>query len=156
MVGHSQIHATSGDLSKGDTGPLPFAAENKLQPSGSLKDTVISAKAATVKEHNMTLWQGIRLYPKAIGWSVLISTCIAMEGERCTVQICLKPRIQLIPPRLRCLSHQQFLRISSIQSQIRGTDSGRILPGPGTLAGCIIERSQCWRDARVDAQWLRI
>ena len=28
----------------------------------------------------MTLWQGIKLYPKAVGWSVLISTCIAMEG----------------------------------------------------------------------------
>jgi hypothetical protein len=28
----------------------------------------------------MTLMQGIRLYPKAIGWSIVISTCIAMEG----------------------------------------------------------------------------
>jgi hypothetical protein len=28
----------------------------------------------------MTLWQGIKLYPKAVGWSLLISTCIAMEG----------------------------------------------------------------------------
>jgi SP family general alpha glucoside:H+ symporter-like MFS transporter len=28
----------------------------------------------------MSLWQGIKLYPKAVGWSVLISTCIAMEG----------------------------------------------------------------------------
>ena len=24
------------------------------------------------KEHNMTLWEGIKLYPKAIGWSMLI------------------------------------------------------------------------------------
>lgn len=38
------------------------------------------AKAATEKEHKMTLLQGIRLYPKAIAWSILISTCIAMEG----------------------------------------------------------------------------
>lgn len=28
----------------------------------------------------MTLLQGIKLYPKAVAWSVLISTCIAMEG----------------------------------------------------------------------------
>jgi len=28
----------------------------------------------------MTLMQGIRLYPKAVFWSLLISTCIAMEG----------------------------------------------------------------------------
>ncbi|KAH8712212.1 general substrate transporter [Phaeosphaeriaceae sp. PMI808] len=44
-------------------------------------DRVINdARLATEKEHNMTLMQGIRLYPKAIGWSVLISTCIVMEG----------------------------------------------------------------------------
>ena len=28
----------------------------------------------------MTLLQGIKIYPKALAWSVLISTCIAMEG----------------------------------------------------------------------------
>ncbi|KAI8943545.1 hypothetical protein NX059_001541 [Plenodomus lindquistii] len=44
-------------------------------------DRVVSdARHATEKEHKMTLWQGIKLYPKAIGWSVLISTCIVMEG----------------------------------------------------------------------------
>jgi MFS transporter, SP family, general alpha glucoside:H+ symporter len=41
---------------------------------------VHDAKAATDDEKKMTLTQGIRLYPKAIFWSVLISTCIAMEG----------------------------------------------------------------------------
>ena len=39
-----------------------------------------NAKSATDKEQSMTLMQGIRLYPKAILWSVLISTCIVMEG----------------------------------------------------------------------------
>ena len=37
-----------------------------------------SAKSATEKEHKMTLMQGIRLYPKAIFWSVLISSTIIM------------------------------------------------------------------------------
>lgn len=41
---------------------------------------VEDAKAATDKEQSMTLLQGIRTYPKAVAWSVLISTCIAMEG----------------------------------------------------------------------------
>ncbi|KAH7073810.1 general substrate transporter [Paraphoma chrysanthemicola] len=41
---------------------------------------ITDARNATEKEHNMTLLQGIKLYPKAIGWSVLISTCIVMEG----------------------------------------------------------------------------
>lgn len=45
-----------------------------------MRDLIQDAKRATEKEHRMTIWQGIRLYPKAIGWSVLISTCICMEG----------------------------------------------------------------------------
>lgn len=40
-----------------------------------------NAKNATEKEHQMSLWQGIKLYPKAVAWSMLISTCIVMEGE---------------------------------------------------------------------------
>ncbi|KAH6611722.1 hypothetical protein B0J18DRAFT_83878 [Chaetomium sp. MPI-SDFR-AT-0129] len=44
-------------------------------------DRVIQgAKTATEKEQKMTLLQGIKLYPKAIAWSILISTCIVMEG----------------------------------------------------------------------------
>ena len=39
-----------------------------------------NAKTATDKEQSMTLLQGIKLYPKAIAWSMLISTCIVMEG----------------------------------------------------------------------------
>ncbi|PTB36684.1 uncharacterized protein TrAFT101_007438 [Trichoderma asperellum] len=43
--------------------------------------TVIEhARAATAKEQKMTLLQGIKLYPKAIAWSMIISTCIVMEG----------------------------------------------------------------------------
>jgi len=44
-----------------------------------------NAKFATDKEQRMTLLQGIRLYPKAVAWSVLISCCICMEGY----QLCL-------------------------------------------------------------------
>ena len=44
-------------------------------------DEVFSnAKSATAKEQKMSLLQGIKLYPKAVGWSMLISTCICMEG----------------------------------------------------------------------------
>jgi SP family general alpha glucoside:H+ symporter-like MFS transporter len=38
------------------------------------------AKGATQKEHDMTLKQAAKLYPNAIGWSVLLSTAIIMEG----------------------------------------------------------------------------
>jgi SP family general alpha glucoside:H+ symporter-like MFS transporter len=45
------------------------------------KNTIIDhARAAATNEQNMTLLQGIKLYPKAIFWSILISTCIVMEG----------------------------------------------------------------------------
>ncbi|KAH8600767.1 sugar porter family MFS transporter [Bisporella sp. PMI_857] len=43
-------------------------------------EVIRGAKSATEKEHKMTLLQGIKLYPKAVAWSILISTCIAMEG----------------------------------------------------------------------------
>ena len=38
------------------------------------------AKEATDAEHAMTVRQAIKLYPKAITWSVLLSTAIAQEG----------------------------------------------------------------------------
>lgn len=53
---------------------------------GTKKSQILEfAKSASDKEQNMTLMQGIKTYPKAILWSVLISTCIVMEGY----QICL-------------------------------------------------------------------
>lgn len=41
----------------------------------------------------MTLMQGVRLYPKAVAWSMLISTCIVMEG----FQVCLLPNFYAFP-----------------------------------------------------------
>lgn len=38
------------------------------------------AAKATQAEQTMTLMQGLRLYPKAVGWSVLLSCAIIMEG----------------------------------------------------------------------------
>ncbi|RYC88092.1 Alpha-glucosides permease MPH2 [Fusarium oxysporum f. sp. narcissi] len=45
----------------------------------TVKDTSI-AKQAAEEEHNLTLLQAIRKYPKAVMWSVLLSTSIIMEG----------------------------------------------------------------------------
>ena len=38
------------------------------------------AKAGAQAEHRMTFLQGMKLYPKAIGWSVVLSLTIVMEG----------------------------------------------------------------------------
>jgi len=60
--------------------PLTFPEKDQLTPTSSMEKIVDNARAATEKEHKMTLLQGIKLYPKAVAWSLLISTCIAMEG----------------------------------------------------------------------------
>ncbi|OJD16372.1 hypothetical protein ACJ73_08890 [Blastomyces percursus] len=52
-----------------------------------------SAKLATDKEQRMTLLQGLKLYPKAAAWSMLISTCIVMEGY----DICLVNNFYAFP-----------------------------------------------------------
>ncbi|KAL1307008.1 hypothetical protein AAFC00_005637 [Neodothiora populina] len=43
-------------------------------------NTTLDAQRATEAEHSMTLLQGLKTYPKAVGWSILLSTCIVMEG----------------------------------------------------------------------------
>jgi SP family general alpha glucoside:H+ symporter-like MFS transporter len=74
-----------------------FAAHNHDQDTRrEVLDRVIKgAKAAAEKEQNMTLLQGIRLYPRAIAWSFLVSTIIVMEGyDICLINnFCERPRI---------------------------------------------------------------
>lgn len=64
----------------------------------AMDQMIHNAKSATEKEHKMTLMQGVRLYPKAIAWSVLISTCIVMEGyDVCLINnFCKSPLINHI------------------------------------------------------------
>lgn len=56
--------------------------DEKAQPAAdkAMAEIIRNARLASEKEHSMTLMQGLKLYPKAIAWSVLISTCIIMEG----------------------------------------------------------------------------
>lgn len=60
--------------------PLQFPNEDHPNVTKSKEQIIKDARASTEREQNMTLLQGIKLYPKAIAWSLLISTCIAMEG----------------------------------------------------------------------------
>ena len=59
---------------------LHFPDKDHIAPTRSNSVVIRNAKSATDKEHQMSLWQGLRLYPKAVGWSMIISLCIAMEG----------------------------------------------------------------------------
>lgn len=90
-------NTTSASLSRTET-PIPGTTMNDskhLTPTispdseslhhdaktGFVANTLAQdAQEATTKEQNMTLREGLRMYPKAIFWSVIISTCIAMEG----------------------------------------------------------------------------
>lgn len=45
-----------------------------------LKELIASAKSASDLESKMTLREGLRYYYPAIFYSVVISTCIVMEG----------------------------------------------------------------------------
>ncbi|GFZ51512.1 hypothetical protein JCM24511_09279 [Saitozyma sp. JCM 24511] len=54
--------------------------EAEMERIKSINQITANARLATEKEHNMTLMQGVRLYPKAVFWSMFISTCIIMEG----------------------------------------------------------------------------
>ncbi|KAL2158095.1 hypothetical protein VTH06DRAFT_4663 [Thermothelomyces fergusii] len=47
-------------------------------PDGGI--AIAEAKQASDKEHQMSLLKALQLYPKAIGWSVLVSSTIIMEG----------------------------------------------------------------------------
>ena len=76
-AGNRTGNPTKDALEQDHGAPLHFPSAAEVQASA---ETILGAKAATYKEHNMTLMQGVRLYPKAVGWSILISTCIAMEG----------------------------------------------------------------------------
>ena len=72
--------AAEGIRSTQDARPESPAQSGNVDPSKTHQNVIHNAKAAAAKEQSMTLWQGIKLYPKAVAWSVLISTCIAMEG----------------------------------------------------------------------------
>lgn len=55
----------------------PAAHDEEPAP---LKDRAADAKQAADAEQSMSIMEAIRTYPKAIGWSVLLSSTLIMEG----------------------------------------------------------------------------
>ena len=67
--------------------PQKMALDDHDKGSEAQHDEVISTRAlagearqAAEAEHQMTLWRAIKTYPHAIGWSVLLSSTLIMEG----------------------------------------------------------------------------
>lgn len=66
-----------------DSSPkLSTPTENVLQHDHVQHDeqALTDARDATAREHNLTLKDSFKLYPKAIAFSLLFSTAIIMEG----------------------------------------------------------------------------
>ncbi|WRT68925.1 uncharacterized protein IL334_005907 [Kwoniella shivajii] len=72
MVGATGMTFPPDEMKSHDT--------EQSEKTGNKTDVITNAAAATDKELKMTLLQGCRLYPKAISWSILISSLCAMEG----------------------------------------------------------------------------
>lgn len=80
-----------------DAGAEIEVAQRQLsyEDGNAHKTAIHRAKAATDKEQSMSLWVGIKTYPKAIGWSMIISLCIAMEAfDLCLVNTFCKSNNQ--------------------------------------------------------------
>lgn len=45
----------------------------------NIEDIANDAARASDSEKNMSIWQALKLYPKAAGWSIFLSTAIIME-----------------------------------------------------------------------------
>ncbi|RMZ81496.1 hypothetical protein DV738_g2291, partial [Chaetothyriales sp. CBS 135597] len=88
----SKVAARPHSPKKGPNGAGPSSSPSQ-QHARSASVLVRNAQTATDKEHRMTLWQGLKLYPKAVGWSVLISMCICMEG----FDVCLLGTFYALP-----------------------------------------------------------
>ena len=53
--------------------------------NGNLNSMANDTRAVTAAEHKMTFLEGVRLYPKAMAWSTILSLTIVMEGYDTTL-----------------------------------------------------------------------
>ena len=51
-----------------------------INETDDVKIEISDARQATAKEHKLGVLQGLKPYRKAIGWSVLLSMAVIMEG----------------------------------------------------------------------------
>lgn len=56
------------------------AMRKMSQANASIVDEISYAREATEKEHQLTIRDAFKLYPKAIGFSLIFSTAVIMEG----------------------------------------------------------------------------
>lgn len=54
--------------------------QRMTEAAQDIADLTQDAARATEAEHKQTFWQSVKTYPHAMGWSVLLSTALVMEG----------------------------------------------------------------------------
>lgn len=108
-------------------------AKHDSGPGKKAKTIAIEqARAATDKEHRMSLWQGIRTYPKAILWSMLVTLCIAMEGFDLVL---LNTFCTSAAPLV--VDHVQLIRVrwpTAIPKEVRRRGQAREIPNTRSVA----------------------
>lgn len=65
-----------------------ITADRDLQAAAKVKELeneLAAAMVAVETEDSMTFWEGVRLYPKAAVWSLLLSVAVIMEGFDCSL-----------------------------------------------------------------------
>ncbi|KAK6826132.1 general substrate transporter [Apiospora arundinis] len=67
-------------IEKPNTSEAVEILENAPRSFGSPEKTLDLAKQANDEEHALTLRDALRQYPRAVMWSILLSTSIIMEG----------------------------------------------------------------------------
>ncbi|KAG8159711.1 hypothetical protein KVR01_010348 [Diaporthe batatas] len=74
----SSQHASAGHAL--DSISKPTADQNSVMGAETIIKPNVQAQHAATEEKTMSLGQALKLYPKAIGWSVLLSSTLIMEG----------------------------------------------------------------------------
>ncbi|EXK28038.1 hypothetical protein FOMG_15499 [Fusarium oxysporum f. sp. melonis 26406] len=78
---HTEHHdAPHGGRRESTAEQLAAKHLHEVNDSEELRGILTAAENAAAAEHNMTFMEGLRAYPKAMGWSIALSTCIIMEG----------------------------------------------------------------------------
>ncbi|KPI42725.1 General alpha-glucoside permease [Cyphellophora attinorum] len=81
-TGGSHIsHSQDEDVIEVGTGATSSAVHRLNETNTKFVALSGEAKLATEEEKSMTVLEALRLYPRAVGWSVLFSTAIAMEEK---------------------------------------------------------------------------
>lgn len=92
------------------------------------------AQSATTKEHNLTLAESVRAYPKAIIWSILLSSAVIMEGYD-TLLVCLQPSKHVQTYRITNAADRSAPTLASLPSTTPSATSWSMASLPSPLLG---------------------